>query len=523
MPLKRPILIEQRRALRNWAHRQSPKPTHKQCIEWFFEQYNHRLSQSSISESLSNTYSNLDNPTSTIPTTIRIRAGNWPELEAILWEWQLKVERQGGSTTGDILQEKARQIWVQLPQSKGKECPEFSTRWLEKFKKRHNIQARIRHGEAGSIPDGVEEEMRSLQTIAGEYKEEDIYNMDETGLLWRMLPSRGLLSQSQPGLKKDKTRVSLALCVNATGTDRLPVWIIGQAKTPRALRDVSISSMGGRWRWNKKAWMNTTIMCEWLQEFYTHIGSVREVLLTMDNFSAHYSAIEISSPPPNIRICWLPANSTSRFQPLDQGIIQNFKAYYKRQWLQFALESYESDINPQSRINIRLAIRWILRSWNNEVTNTTIYNCFRKSTLISTPISLPTPIIPTGISELYNQVIQAGKIQDTMAISNFLDPVNEEQEEEIDQTTPDDILQEVIEQHLGVQETLDDNEEDGGQVQPQYTSKDALRAIQVLIECTETTDNLPTKYIRSLESLETVFKGLEIQSREQQTLDSWII
>jgi hypothetical protein len=72
---------------------------------------------------------------------------------------------------------------------------------------------------------------------------------------------------------------------------------------------------------NKKAWMNTTFMCEWLQKFFSHIGSIWEVLPTMDNFSAHYSAIELS-PPSNIRICWLPTNSTSRFQPLDQGIFR---------------------------------------------------------------------------------------------------------------------------------------------------------------------------------------------------------
>jgi hypothetical protein len=56
-------------------------------------------------------------------------------------------------------------------------------------------------------------------------------------------------------------------------------------------------------------------------------------------------------------------------------------------------------------MNIRLTIRWILRSWNNEVTNTTIYNCFRKSTLILALISLLTLILLPGISELYTQVI----------------------------------------------------------------------------------------------------------------------
>jgi hypothetical protein len=77
--------------------------------------------------------------------------------------------------------------------------------------------------------------MKGLQTLAGEFQEEDIYNMDETGLYWRMTPSCGLATRSQPGLKKDKTQISIVLCVNATGTDRLPVWIIGKSKNPQAL------------------------------------------------------------------------------------------------------------------------------------------------------------------------------------------------------------------------------------------------------------------------------------------------
>jgi len=115
--------------------------------------------------------------------------------------------------------------------------------------------------------------MRALQTVAGEFAEEDIYNMDETGLFWKMMPARGLSSQSLPGLKKDKTRITLVFCVNATGSDRLPVWTIGKAKTPRAVRNIDVSTMGSEWRWNKKAWMNTTIMSEWLRSLYQHIGT----------------------------------------------------------------------------------------------------------------------------------------------------------------------------------------------------------------------------------------------------------
>ena len=65
--------------------------------------------------------------------------------------------------------------------------------------------------------------MKALQEVAEGYAEEDIYNMDETGLFWKMMPSRGLSSQSLPGLKKDKTRITLVFCVNATGLDRFPI------------------------------------------------------------------------------------------------------------------------------------------------------------------------------------------------------------------------------------------------------------------------------------------------------------
>jgi hypothetical protein len=47
--------------------------------------------------------------------------------------------------------------------------------------------------------------MKGLHTLAGEFKEEDIYNIDETSLFWRMTPSQGLATLSQPGLKQDKT------------------------------------------------------------------------------------------------------------------------------------------------------------------------------------------------------------------------------------------------------------------------------------------------------------------------------
>lgn len=100
--------------------------------------------------------------------------------------------------------------------------------------------------------------MKAVRTICGEFQQEDIYDMDEIGLFWRQSPK--LSTQSQPGRRRDKSRVSLVICCNCTGSDRLPLWIIGRTKAPHALRRVNLSAMGCIWRSNTSAWMTTIIM-----------------------------------------------------------------------------------------------------------------------------------------------------------------------------------------------------------------------------------------------------------------------
>ena len=57
------------------------------------------------------------------------------------------------------------------------------------------------------------------------------------------------------------------------------------------------------------------------------------VVLVMDNFRGH----KLNSPDPKrLFLKFLPPNSTSRTQPLDQGIIKSFKSRY-RAWLSVQL------------------------------------------------------------------------------------------------------------------------------------------------------------------------------------------
>jgi hypothetical protein len=95
------------------------------------------------------------------------------------------IENQGGFTSGDIIIEKAKEIWPQIPQYSNLPSPEFSYGWLTGFKQRHLIQRRLQHGEAGSVSSSTADEMKAIQTLCGECPEDCIYNMDETGLFWR--------------------------------------------------------------------------------------------------------------------------------------------------------------------------------------------------------------------------------------------------------------------------------------------------------------------------------------------------
>ena len=79
----------------------------------------------------------------------------------------------------------------------------FSNGWIEKFKKQNNIHSYHFHGEANSVSlEILSEERKKLQKILQDYTLDNIFNADETGFFFRMIPNKTLASALTPGTKQ---------------------------------------------------------------------------------------------------------------------------------------------------------------------------------------------------------------------------------------------------------------------------------------------------------------------------------
>jgi hypothetical protein len=101
------------------------------------------------------------------------------------------------------------------------------------------------HGEGAEVNKsdlGLLVALDDLHTIIAQYDPENIYNMDETGLFFHLLPRYNLLMPNEDistirGKKKSKDRVSLIMCTNTMGTHKIPYALIGKPKAPACIKD----------------------------------------------------------------------------------------------------------------------------------------------------------------------------------------------------------------------------------------------------------------------------------------------
>ena len=96
-----------------------------------------------------------------------------------------------------------------------------------------------RFGESGSVDvEALEECLTEIRAQLDQYNATDIYNMDETGLFYRLQADSSLSTHQLEGQKQSKERMTMTICSNADGSDKFPLWFIGKFLNPRCFENV---------------------------------------------------------------------------------------------------------------------------------------------------------------------------------------------------------------------------------------------------------------------------------------------
>ena len=302
----------------------------------------------------------------------KCRTAKFPEVEEALIKWFKNVRDQNIAVSGDLLREKARFFASRLGISENDfDC---SSGWLERFKTHHNITFKKVCGESKSVAensDEINEWKNKLANILKDFTPNQIYNADETGLFFRLMPDKTLEFKDVKchGGKQSKERLTALVCSNMSGNDKLPILVIGKSLNPRCFKNVR--SLPTEYTANKKAWMTSEIFTNWLHKLDKLMTKrKRSIVMIVDNCPAHPHVPGLKS----IKLVFLPPNTTSVTQPMDQGVIRNLKLHYRKLIIQKKIRAV--DTKTEFSISVLDALRMLNNAWA-KVTSATISNCYK--------------------------------------------------------------------------------------------------------------------------------------------------
>nr|XP_008512063.1 PREDICTED: tigger transposable element-derived protein 1-like [Equus przewalskii] len=155
-------------------------------------------------------------------------------------------------------------------------------------------------------------------------------------------------TKSRPSFNAFEDKTTVLLGGNVPGYTLKP-FVMWHSENSIAFKHISKHTLPVYCRSNKKSWMiqllfqDTLLNCcvKEIEKYCLENNISFKILLIVDNAPRHPPFI--GDLPPNIRVVFLPPNTTSLIQPTDQGFIATFKAHYLRRTFSQAIAATEED------------------------------------------------------------------------------------------------------------------------------------------------------------------------------------
>ena len=241
------------------------------------------------------------------PDMKRKRNLRYDSLDSRLYKWFVEKRALGDILTDNLLLEKAKALHEEFG---GPGNFRASRGWLWRFKLRHGIRNVGIHGEKSEADlDGANKFVGELSQflLEEDIEIEDVYNMDETGLMWKALPQRTLIHRKEQrveGKKVKKDRVTVAFCANASGTHKLPPLFIIKFTKPRTPKHC-LTNLSVIYRSQRNAWMDEKLFNDRFmnhfkpsaQKQHLNEGRVGKVLLLVVSCRRNTLCIETWKDP----------------------------------------------------------------------------------------------------------------------------------------------------------------------------------------------------------------------------------
>ena len=387
----------------------------------------------------------------------RLTPCHYPKTEEAVRRWFTENRNNDVAIDGATFRVKA----IEFSQKLGEPGFNGSAGWLTRVKQRNDIVHRTISGEANSVDPAVVDEFRStvLVELLNKYAPKDIYNGDEAALQYHQTSKKTLAFKKTRvhGRKQLKQRVTLLFCANMDGSDKKKMLVIGHFNNPHCM------GRGVRrpcpYRANKKAWMTSQMFEDYLRTWDRKLTTQRRrIALVIDNATCHPKLDDLV----NIELVFLPPNTTSHTQPMDQGVIANFKRHYRFLYtMGYLCPAVES--GKKLQFNILNALNVVVQAWDM-VTPRTISRCFRKAGFSNvaalTPEEEEEEDLP--LSELARRLNSAGQLTEVGRpfTVDSLDHVLTEDEglETTGIATVDDIVSEMQAEDIIASDDVSDDE-----------------------------------------------------------------